>query len=69
MPDAQEATLLPTLKGIEQRHILAVLEQTGWRVKGSGGAAQLLGIKPTTLYTMMQRLGIPSRHKKYGISD
>src|SRR5664280_324232 len=69
MPDAQEATLLPTLKGIEQRHILAVLEQTGWRVKGSGGAAELLGIKPTTLYTMMQRLGIPSRHKKYGISD
>jgi PAS domain S-box-containing protein len=69
IPDVQEATLLPTLKGIEQRHILAVLEQTGWRVKGSGGAAELLGIKPTTLYTMMQRLGIPSRHKKYGISD
>ena len=69
MPEAREATLLPTLEAIEQRHILAVLEQTRWRVKGAGGAAELLGMKPTTLYTMMQRLGIPSRHRKYGISD
>jgi len=69
LPAPTEATLLSTLKGTEQRHILAVLEQTGWRVKGSGGAAELLGIKPTTLYTMMQRLDIPSRRQKYGISD
>ena len=54
---------------MEHRHILEVLEQTGWRVKGSGGAAELLGMKPTILYTTMQRLGIPSRHSKYGISD
>ena len=67
MPDASEATLLPTLKGIEHRHILSVLERTGWRIKGTGGAAELLGMKPTTLYTAMQRLGIPYKHKKYGI--
>ncbi|HEY4961170.1 MAG TPA: helix-turn-helix domain-containing protein, partial [Terriglobales bacterium] len=67
--EAAGNALLPTLKGAEQRHILAVLERTGWRVKGPGGAAELLGMKPTTLYTTMQRLGIPSRHSKYDISD
>ena len=69
MPENREAVLLPTLKGVEHRHILEVLEQTGWRVKGSGGAAELLGMKPTTLYTTMQRLGIPSRRNKYGSPD
>jgi len=69
IPEAAGITLLPTLKGAEQRHILAVLEQTGWRVKGPGGAAELLGMKPTTLYTTMQRLGIPSRRNKYGSPD
>jgi formate hydrogenlyase transcriptional activator len=67
--EAREATLLMSLKKVERQHILAVLEQTGGRVKGSGGAAEILGMKPTTLYTMMQRLGIPSRHSKYGISN
>ena len=65
MPQARDAAFLPTLKGVEYRHILALLEKTGWRVKGPGGAAELLGMKPTTLYTTMQRLGIPSKHKKY----
>jgi len=64
-----ETTLLTSLKKVERQHILAVLEQTGGRVKGTGGAAEILGMKPTTLYTMMQRLGIPSRHSKYGTSN
>lgn len=67
MPELRDTTILPTLKGAEHRHILAVLEKTSWRVKGPGGAAELLGMRPTTLYTTMQRLGIPSRHKKYDI--
>jgi len=67
MPELPEVDLVPTLKGVEQQHILAVLERTGWRVKGPGGAAEILGMKPTTLYTTMQRLGIPSRQKKYEI--
>ena len=67
MPELPEATVLPTLKGAEHQHIVSVLEKTDWRVKGPGGAAEILGIKPTTLYTTMQRLGIPSWHKKYDI--
>jgi transcriptional regulator with GAF, ATPase, and Fis domain len=67
MPETREMVTLPTLRGAEHRHILSVLESTGWRIKGSGGAAELLGLKPSTLYTTMQRLGIPTKQQKDGI--
>jgi hypothetical protein len=35
-----------------------VLESCGWRVRGSGGAAERLGLKPSTLETRMARLRI-----------
>ena len=38
-----------TLEGIERNHILHVLEMVGWRIRGEGGAAQILALKPTTL--------------------
>jgi len=47
-----------TLAAREREHILQVLEQTGWRIRGSGGAAERLGIKPTTLESRMKRLGL-----------
>jgi transcriptional regulator with GAF, ATPase, and Fis domain len=43
---------------VEARHIRAVLTSTGWRVRGPGGAAELLDMKPTTLEGRMARLGI-----------
>ena len=46
------------MKDVEREHILHVLEQTGWRVQGRGGAAELLGLKRTTLESRMVRLGI-----------
>ena len=46
------------LQEVERRHILSVLEETGWRVAGKAGAAQLLGLKPTTLEARMKKLGI-----------
>jgi formate hydrogenlyase transcriptional activator len=49
------------LEEIEREHILAVLEWTGWRVSGDGGAAGLLGMKPTTLEARMKKLGITRR--------
>lgn len=49
--------LLP-LKDIERQHILKVLTHTSWRVSGKGGAAEILGLKPTTLEARMKRLGI-----------
>jgi formate hydrogenlyase transcriptional activator len=47
-----------TLEIAERTHILQTLEQTGWRVRGAGGAAERLGLKPTTLESRMKRLGI-----------
>jgi transcriptional regulator with GAF, ATPase, and Fis domain len=35
-----------------------VLERVGWRVRGTGGAAELLEMNPTTLDSRMAKLGI-----------
>jgi transcriptional regulator with GAF, ATPase, and Fis domain len=50
-----------TLAGAEREHILNILRRTGWRVKGPQGAALLLGLNPSTLYSRMEKLGIPPR--------
>jgi formate hydrogenlyase transcriptional activator len=60
-PGVQRAETLATS---EQDHILRALEKTGWRIKGPRGAATLLGVKPSTLYSRMQKLGIPNRRQK-----
>ena len=43
---------------------MKALERTGWRIKGPKGAAASLGLKPSTLYSRMQKLGIPHRRQK-----
>ena len=50
-----------TLVDLEVEHIRAVLETTNWRVRGAGGAAERLGLKPTTLESRMARFGIKRR--------
>jgi DNA-binding NtrC family response regulator len=47
-----------TLVDVETDHIRSVLESTAWRIRGVGGAADRLGLKPTTLETRMARLGL-----------
>jgi transcriptional regulator with GAF, ATPase, and Fis domain len=47
----------------EREHVRDVLEMTGWRVRGKNGAAEILGLKPTTLDSMMVRLGIAPGRK------
>jgi len=42
----------------ERGRIRTVLEMTGWRVRGKGGAAEILDLKPTTLESKMIKLGI-----------
>jgi transcriptional regulator with GAF, ATPase, and Fis domain len=43
---------------VEREHILGVLESTKWRIRGTAGAAEQLGLKPTTLETRMTKLGL-----------
>jgi DNA-binding NtrC family response regulator len=50
--------LIRQLDQVEREHILRVLEGCGWRVRGTRGAAQRLGLKPTTLEARMAKLGI-----------
>ena len=47
-----------TLRETEVRHIRKVLESSSWRIRGKNGAAEILGMKPTTLETRMAKLGI-----------
>ena len=47
-----------TLQEGMREQILRVLQDTGWRVRGAGGAAEILAIKPTTLEARMAKLGI-----------
>jgi len=46
------------LDEVERDHIRRVLESTGRRIRGAGGAASQLGFKPTTLETRMAKLGL-----------
>ncbi len=50
-----------TLAEAEADHIRAALERTGGRIKGPGGAAELLGMNPSTLYSRMKKLGLLRR--------
>jgi formate hydrogenlyase transcriptional activator len=47
-----------TLAEVEKEHIRGVLESAGWRIRGAGGAADRLGLRPTTLETRMAKLGL-----------
>ncbi len=53
------------LRHMDREHILRVLEATGWRIRGKNAAAELLGLKPTTLEARMAKLGInrPGTHR------
>ena len=47
-----------SLDDVERSHIEKVLTMTRWRVNGPKGAASLLGLKPSTLFFRMKKLGI-----------
>jgi formate hydrogenlyase transcriptional activator len=56
-PEIQSIAAI-TLEEAERDHIRKTLEQTRWVVAGPHGAAARLGIKRSTLYFRMQKLGI-----------
>ncbi len=47
-----------TIQELERQHIHEVLEKTNWRIRGKNGAAEILGLHPSTLYARMKKLGI-----------
>jgi transcriptional regulator with GAF, ATPase, and Fis domain len=42
----------------ERENLLLVLEKTNWKIKGADGAAELLGVKPTTLLSRIKTMGV-----------
>ncbi len=47
-----------SLEEAQRKHIVEVLQHTSWKVSGANGAAELLGLRPTTLYSKIDKLGI-----------
>ncbi len=56
----QDREVVP-LQEFERRYILRVLEATNWQIKGAKGAATLLELPPSTLYSKMEKLGIKNQ--------
>ncbi len=46
------------LRRRERDNLRAILEHTSWKIKGVDGAAELLGVKPTTLLSRMKKMGL-----------
>jgi transcriptional regulator with GAF, ATPase, and Fis domain len=46
------------LRELERGNLKAALQKTGWKIYGKGGAAELLGLKPTTLSARIRRFGL-----------
>jgi formate hydrogenlyase transcriptional activator len=55
---ASSQTAIDTLENVERQHILRALSETQWVIHGKKGAAELLGINPSTLRSRMEKLGI-----------
>jgi transcriptional regulator with GAF, ATPase, and Fis domain len=49
------------IRQCKRHNLLIVLKKTGWKIKGIDGAAELLGVKPTTLVSQIERLGLRPR--------
>ena len=47
-----------TIEEVERAHIEKVLQACDWKIRGSNGAAEHLGLKRTTLQSRMKKLGI-----------
>ena len=59
------------MKRRELVNLLSALKQSRWKIYGPGGAAELLGIKPTTLASRIKKIGLKKQvrnTKSHGIA-
>jgi formate hydrogenlyase transcriptional activator len=57
-PSAVQAAASDNLDDVQRMHIETVLQRCGWRINGSGNAAERLGVHPNTLRFRMKKLGV-----------
>lgn len=55
---AEQPAPVDTLESVERNHIMRALNDTHWVIHGKKGAAEILGINPSTLRSRMAKLGI-----------
>ena len=48
----------PEIQRRERENLRIVLQKTSWKIKGADGAAELLGVKPTTLISRIKKMGL-----------
>jgi transcriptional regulator with GAF, ATPase, and Fis domain len=48
----------PEMQRRERENLVIVLQKTDWKIKGADGAAEVLGVKPTTLLSRMKKMGL-----------
>jgi transcriptional regulator with GAF, ATPase, and Fis domain len=56
--DEAEILTETELRELQRNNLLAALKQTDWKVSGPGGAAELLGVKSTTLADRIRNFGL-----------
>ena len=57
-PGPEKLYTADEMRELERKNIIAALERTNWKVAGDGGAAALLGVKPSTLTYQIRSFGI-----------
>jgi DNA-binding NtrC family response regulator len=59
-PDQAESEYLTEaeIRRRERENLFAVLQKAAWKIKGVNGAAELLGVKPTTLIARIEKMGL-----------
>jgi len=67
--EVRQAAKLQSLNEVEADYLRRVLHRTKWRVRGAGGAAEVLGLKPTTLEARMKKHGISRRESDSSSSN
>jgi transcriptional regulator with GAF, ATPase, and Fis domain len=60
IPELEDETdhTLHSLHDVESEYLRNVLQAKGWRIRGKGGAAEVIGLKATTIEARMKKLGI-----------
>ena len=50
------------VQGLIRRNTLAALKQTQWKIYGPGGAGELLGMKPSTLFARIKKMRLDKQN-------
>ncbi|MBN1185419.1 MAG: sigma-54-dependent Fis family transcriptional regulator [Bacteroidales bacterium] len=58
----EDGWVVKSLEEMERDHILRILKKTQWKIRGINGAADFLGINPSTLDSKIRKLGIKRPH-------